>query len=85
MLQSFINLFILKNKAGEPSYSRTMVFFGFLVINIKLLLSGININNKFKMSDFSGTEYGIALAAISALHVGNKKLNGPQSDNKEDK
>lgn len=83
MLQKIIDFFMLKNKAGRPSYSTTMVVAGFAVINIKLLLSGIEIVDKIKMSDFSGTDYAMAFTAIAALHVGNKKLNGPKREDKD--
>lgn len=59
-----------------------MVVVGFGIINLKLLLSGVEIVDKIKMSDFNGVDYAASLAAISALHVGNKKLNGPKEEDK---
>lgn len=81
MLQKLVDFFILKNKkTGKPSYTTTMVVVGFGVINLKLLLSGLEVGDKFKMSDFSGVDYAAALTAIGAIHVGNKKLNHPKED-----
>jgi hypothetical protein len=61
-----------------------MTIVGFFIINLKLLLSGIEIMDKVKMSDFSGSDYAAALAALSALHIFNKKVNN-EKVNKEDK
>ena len=72
---------IIKNvKTGKPSYTLTMTIVGFLVINIKLLFSGIEIMDKFKMSDFSGVDYAAALAAIGSIHIFNKKVGTAKKD-----
>jgi hypothetical protein len=85
VLQKLIDFFIIKNKkTGKPSYTTTMVVVGFAIINLKLLLSGIEIMDKVKMSEFSGVDYAAALSAIGAIHVGNKKLNGPKEENTKD-
>lgn len=66
---------IIKNvKTGKPSYTLTMVLIGFFVINVKLLLSGVQITEKIKFDIFSGTDYAASLAAISGLHIFNKKV-----------
>lgn len=67
--------FLLNNKNGTPSMTTTMVAVGFLVINLKLLISGITVFNKYTMSSFNGTDYAAALAAIGGIHVWNKKIN----------
>lgn len=59
-----------------------MVVAGFFIINLKFLLSGIEIIDKVKMSDVSGVDYAAALSAIGAVHIGNKKLNGPKEEDK---
>jgi hypothetical protein len=75
MFQSLISKFLLKNeKTGLPSYSLTMTCIAFIVINIKLVFSGFEMGHFLKFSDFSGVDYGAALAALSALHVGNKAV-----------
>ena len=75
MLNKFIKLFLLNNeKTKKPSYVITMVVFGFFIINLKLLLSGISITDKFKMSEFSGVDYSAALSALGGLHLFNKKI-----------
>lgn len=76
MLNSLLSKLIVNNvKTGLPSYSLTMTLVAFFVINIKLLFSGIQITQTIKLDTFGGTDYAAALAAISLLHVGNKKVN----------
>src|ERR1035437_8650519 len=74
MLNKLVTLFLLKNShTGLPSYSATFCFFGFWIICFKLLISGVSFRG-FKMSDFSGLDFGAALAAIGAFHVSNKHV-----------
>lgn len=85
MIQWLQSTFILKNlKTGKPSYTLTAFIIGFAVINMKLLFSGIDIMGKFKMSSFSGTDYGVALAALGSLHIANKKVVSDISKSKEE-
>lgn len=74
MFQSLIDRLLLKDN-GTGSYSLTMSTVAFIVINIKLLFAGTDVGHVLHFSDFSGTDYGVALAAISALHLGNKAVN----------
>lgn len=84
MLQKLIDFFIIKNKkTGKPSYTITMVIVGFAIINLKLLLSGIEITDKVKFDSFTGVDYAAALSAIGAIHISNKKLNSPKNEDKE--
>lgn len=69
---------MIKNvKTKKPSYTTTMVVVAFGVINLKLLLSGIEVMDKVKMSEFSGTEYAAALASIGGIYLWNKKVKNP--------
>lgn len=81
MFQSLFKKLSLINEKGKVSYSRSMVIIAFTVINLKLLFSGVEIVDKIKLSDFSGVDYAAALAAIGALHVGNKTIKSKE-DNK---
>ena len=60
--------FLLKDSSGEPSLTMTAFVLGFIVVNFKLLVSGLTIGG-LKMAAFSGTEYGAALAALGAIYV----------------
>lgn len=74
MFQSLIDKFLLAD-TGKGSYSLTMTMIAFIVINIKLLFAGTDVGHVLHFSDFSGTDYGVALTAIAALHIGNKAVN----------
>ena len=72
---------IIKNqKTNKPSYTTTMVVVGFGVINLKLLLSGMEIMDKVKMSEFSGVEYAAALSAIGGIYLWNKKVKNAYNE-----
>jgi len=65
-------LMITDVHTGKPSYTATMVVVGFLVINIKLLLSGMQFTDAIRMSDFSGIDYSACLGALGGIHIFNK-------------
>lgn len=82
MLNTILSKLIIKNvKTGVPSYTLTMTLVGFFIINLKLLFSGMEIMDKVKFSDFSGTDYAAALAAIGSIHIFNKKVNNDKKEN----
>lgn len=87
MLNKLIALFLLNNeKTKKPSYTITMIVFGFFIINLKLLLSGISITDTFKMSEFSGVDYSAALSALGGIHLFNKSItNKNNKSNPEEK
>lgn len=67
---SFLNFFIIKDKkTNKPSYTTTAFVYGFIVVNAKLLLSGIQIAENIKLSDFSGVDYGTAIAALGGVYA----------------
>jgi hypothetical protein len=81
MFQKILDSLIIKNtKTGRPSYTLTMALTGFFIINLKLLLSGVEIMDKVKMSEFSGVDYAAALAAIGSIHIFNKKVTKDNGD-----
>ena len=70
MLDKILAKFILNDlKTGKPSYTVTAFVIGFWIINIKLLLSGMQFSDKIKMSEFSGMDYATAAAAIGSIYV----------------
>lgn len=86
MLDKILSTLILKDiKTGKPSYTVSAFVFGFFVINIKLLLAGINITDEIKMSDFSGVDYAASAAAIGSIYVlrKNKTIKSDDNENKE--
>lgn len=85
MLDKMLSQFIVNDvKTKKPSYTVTAFIFGFLIINFKLLFSGIQLTDKIKMSDFSGVDYAASVAALGGLYV-LRKNKTIKSDDVEDK
>jgi len=83
MLDKILSKLILKDvKTGKPSYTVTAFVFGFWIINIKLLLAGMQFG-KFKMSDFSGIDYAAASAAVGSIYVLRKNKTIKMSNEKD--
>jgi hypothetical protein len=59
---------MLVDSSGKPSSTLTAFALGFVVVNLKLLLSGMTVGG-FSMSVFSGTEYAAAVGALGAIYV----------------
>ena len=56
-------------KTGKPSITLTAFVVGFAIVNIKLLLSDIQITESFQMSTFTGVDYSAAVAALGGIYV----------------
>jgi hypothetical protein len=54
-----------------------------MIINLKLLFSGITITNEIKMSEFTGVDYAAAIGALGGIHIFNKKINNSNNPPKE--
>lgn len=59
----------LKDSNGKPSITTTAFFIGFIVICVKLILSGIEVRPGIKFSDFTGVDFGAALASLGGVYV----------------
>ena len=59
---------MIKNSDGKRSATMTAFVLGFIVVNLKLILSGVTIGS-VTLSPFSGTEYAASLAALGAIYV----------------
>lgn len=55
-------------KNGVKSYTLTALVTGFFIINVKLLMSGVQINEHIKFDSFSGVDYGAALAGLGVVY-----------------
>lgn len=62
------NDFLIKKNDGNPSVTMTAFVLGFVVVNIKLLISGMTIGG-LSMAVFSGVEYAAAVAALGTVYV----------------
>jgi hypothetical protein len=65
--------FLLKDNSGNKSVTFTAFVVGFLVVNFKLLTSGMTFG-KITFATFDGTQYGIALSALGAIYILRKNL-----------
>jgi hypothetical protein len=83
MLDAIMSKLVIKNvKTGRPSYILTAFIIGILIVNIKLLLSGVQIG-EVKMSEFTGVDYASSIAALGGIYTLNKKI-GMDTDKKEE-
>jgi hypothetical protein len=74
MLNAILSKLVIKNvKTGQPSYILTAFIVGIFIVNIKLLLSGVQIGD-VKMSEFSGVDYASSIAALGGIYTLNKKI-----------
>ena len=75
MLNTVISKLIIKNvKTGKPSYTLTAFIVGVFIVNLKLIMSGMDLKG-FKFSDFSGTDYAASMAALGGLYSLHKAIN----------
>ena len=63
-----LNKFLLKDSSGSPSVTMTSFVLGFIIVNAKLIFSGMTIGG-LKIAAFSGSEYALALGALGAIYV----------------
>lgn len=63
-----LNKFLFKDSEGKPSLTATAFIIGFVVVNLKLIFSGIEFG-EFKMALFGGGEYAAAVGALGAVYV----------------
>lgn len=66
-----LKTFFISNKKGEKSATLTAFCYGFIIVNLKLVFSGMTIMT-LTLAPFTGTEYGIAVAALGSIYVLNK-------------
>lgn len=63
-----LNKFLIKDSKGDPSVTMTTFVLGSIVVNLKLILSGMEIVG-YKMAPFTGGEYSAAIAALGGVYV----------------
>lgn len=65
---SWFNKILLTDTSGKKSATLTAFVSGFLVVNAKLLLSGVTVGS-VTLSPFTGTEYATAVAALGGIYI----------------
>ena len=63
-----LNKILIKDSDGKPSVTMTAFVTGFIVVNLKLLASGLTIAG-YDMSPFTGVDYSAAIGALGAIYV----------------
>jgi len=62
------NKLLLTDTSGKKSATLTAFVLGFMVVNLKLIFSGMSFGD-FTLSAFTGSEYGIALGALGGIYI----------------
>lgn len=63
-----LNKFLIKNTSDKKSLTASAFFYGFIIVNLKLICSGLTFNG-FTISAFTGSEYAMAVSALGAVYV----------------
>ena len=78
-----LNKLLIKDSSGKPSVTMTAFVTGFMVVNAKLLISGLTIAG-YTMAAFTGGEYAAAVGALGAVYV-MRRSSGKEDENGEGK
>lgn len=79
-MPQFFTSLLSKLPSGTPT--GVAFYVGFLVINFKLLVSGLTIHT-YRMSDVSVSDWATGIAALAALYVSNKHIDNLQKNKQE--
>ena len=76
---------MIRDSSGRKSLTATAFIIGFIVVNLKLLLSSMTFLH-YTSSTFTGIEYAAAIGGLSALYIGRRNFGTPNSEGEnEDK
>ena len=64
----------IKDSSGKKSITMTAFVLGFLVVNAKLLMSGITIGS-IVFAPFLGSEYALSVAALGSVYILRRKID----------
>lgn len=76
--------FLLTDTSGKKSSTLTAFVLGFIVVNLKLILSGITLGD-YSMSEFDGGDYSMALGALGAIYVLRRSTDKKDKEDKGEK
>ena len=71
---------LLKDTNGNKSITMTAFVIGFIVVNAKLILSGMTLWGVV-LAPFTGVEYGASLAALGGIYILRRKGDNTKNDN----
>ena len=63
-----MNKFFMTDSGGNKSATLTAFAIGFIVVNVKLILSGMTIGG-ITLAPFSGSEYAMAIGSLGAIYT----------------
>lgn len=65
--------FMISNELGKKSATLTAFVMGSIVVNFKLLFSGMTIAG-FTLAPFAGSEYALCFASLGSIYVLRKNV-----------
>jgi len=74
-----LNKLLINDSSGKPSVTMTAFVTGFMVVNLKLLISGLTIAG-YTMAAFTGGEYAAALSALGGVYVMRRNFGNPEKN-----
>lgn len=74
------NSFLLTDTSGKKSATLTAFVLGFIVVNLKLLFSGMTVKG-IELAAFTGGEYAASLGALGAIYVLRRSTTPVQNNN----
>lgn len=77
-----IDKFLLTDTAGKKSSTMTVFITGAIVVNLKLILSGMTVMG-VTLAPFTGGEYAAAMGALGAVYV-LRRSTDPTTTKKEE-
>lgn len=63
-----LNKILIKDSDGKSSVTMTAFVLGFVVVNVKLLISGLTIAG-YTMASFGGGDYSASIMALGGVYV----------------
>jgi len=72
---------LLTDTAGKKSATLTAFVIGFVIVNAKLILSGVAIGD-LTLAEFDGADYAAAIAALGAVYV-MRRSTAPKVEEKQ--
>jgi len=74
-----LNKILIKDSDGKPSVTMTAFVTGFVVVNLKLIVSGLTLAG-YKMAPFTGVDYSAAVGALGAIYVMRRSSGGEKKE-----
>lgn len=64
-----MNLWLKDPKTGKPSVTLSLFVYGFIIVSMKLIFSGIQMTDHFKLAEFSGLDFAAAVGALGTIYT----------------